>query len=101
MTDPFFLWKKSFLWPTTSKVSFQLRLLAKVGCYLSPTDCEQVIPAFITSRLENSISLYVGVDQLLLHRLQLLQNSAVLSFLTGARKRNISLVLASLHWRAF
>ena len=77
---------------------FQLRLLASVKPYLSPTDLEKVIHAFISSRLDYCNSLYVGLDQRSLRRLQLVQNAAA-RLLTGTKKReHISPVLASLHW---
>ena len=44
--------------------------------YLSPNDVETVINAFSFSRLDYCNALYVGLDQHLLRRLQLVQNSA-------------------------
>lgn len=77
---------------------FQLRLLAKVKPYRLRKDFERVIHAFITSRLDYCNSLYVGLDQSSLHRLQLVQNAAA-RLLTGTKKReHITPVLASLHW---
>ncbi len=76
----------------------QLQLLAKVKPYLSFKDLERVIHAFISSRLDYCNSLYVGLDQCSLHRLQLVQN-AVAHLLTGTKKwDHITPVLASLHW---
>ena len=50
------------------------------------------------SRLDYCNSLYFGVDQCLLHRLQLVQNAAA-RLLTGIRRYDhIAHVLASLHW---
>ena len=81
---------------------FHLRLLAKVKPYLRPwldqLNLEKVIHAFITSRLDYCNSLYVGIDQAELNRLQLVQNAAA-HFLTGTKKReHITPVLSSLHW---
>ena len=77
---------------------FQLRLLARVKPYLSPSDLEKVIHALISTRLDYCNSLYVGLDQRSLRRLQLVQNAAA-RLLTGTKKReHISPVLASLHW---
>ncbi|KAK0151915.1 hypothetical protein N1851_006719 [Merluccius polli] len=77
---------------------FYLRTLSKVKGYLSRRDLEIVIHALINSRLDYCNSLYVGLDQSLLYRLQLVQNAAA-RLLTGKRKRDhISPVLASLHW---
>ena len=57
-----------------------------------------MVHAFISSKLDYCNSLYSGLDQSLLHRLQLVQNAAA-RLLTGKRKfDHISPVLASLHW---
>ena len=81
------------------KASFyQLKVLAKVKPFLSPRDLEKVTHAFVTSRLDYCNSLYVGMGQAQISRLQLVQNAAA-RLLTGTRKReHISPVLASLHW---
>ncbi len=81
------------------KTSFyQLRLLAKIKGYLPPKDPERVIHAFITTQLDYYNSLYFGIDQSLLHRLQLMQNAAA-RLLTGKHKRDhFTLVLALLRW---
>ncbi len=77
---------------------FQLRLLARIKPYLTSKDFECIIHAFITTRLDYCNSLYVGLGQSSLHRLQLIQNLAA-RLLTGKRKRDhITPVLASLHW---
>ena len=77
---------------------FQLRLLAKVKPYLPPKDLERVIHALITSRIDYCNSLYFGIDQASLHRLQVVQNAAA-RLLTGTRKFDrISPVLSDLHW---
>lgn len=77
---------------------FQLRLLGKVKPYLPPSQLERVVHALITSRLDYCNSLYYGLDQLSIHRLQLVQNAAA-RLLTGTRRReHITPVLSSLHW---
>uniref|UniRef100_A0A3B3D322 Reverse transcriptase domain-containing protein n=1 Tax=Oryzias melastigma TaxID=30732 RepID=A0A3B3D322_ORYME len=80
---------------------FQLRRLTKVKPFLSQQHFETVIHAFITSRLDYCNSLYFGISQSSLSRLQLVQNAAA-RVLVGARKRDhITPVLASLHWLHF
>uniref|UniRef100_A0A3P9BFF7 Reverse transcriptase domain-containing protein n=1 Tax=Maylandia zebra TaxID=106582 RepID=A0A3P9BFF7_9CICH len=77
---------------------YHLRRLARLKSFLSRQHLETVIHAFISSRLDYCNSLYVGVSQSLLSRLQLVQNAAA-RLLTGTRKReHITPVLASLHW---
>lgn len=77
---------------------FHLRSIAKLKNILSSKDLEVAIHAFVTSRLDYCNSLYCGLPQSSLSRLQIVQNAAA-RLLTGSRKRDhISPVLASLHW---
>lgn len=77
---------------------YHLRLLSKVKPFLSFNLFEQVMHAFISSRLDYCNALYKGISQRTLSRLQLVQNSAA-RLLTGTRKReHITPILASLHW---
>nr|XP_054602450.1 uncharacterized protein LOC129164886 [Nothobranchius furzeri] len=77
---------------------FHLRRLANIKPILSRAHLERVLHAFVISRLDYCNSLYSGLCQSSLRRLQVVQNSAA-RFLTGTRKRDhISPVLASLHW---
>ena len=55
---------------------FQLRLPAKVQHYLRRADLEKVTHTFTSSRLDYCNSLYVGIGQSELNRLQLVQNAA-------------------------
>lgn len=77
---------------------FHLRQLAKVKPFLSLHHFEILIHAFITARLDYCNALYVGVNQTLLTRLQMVQNAAA-RLLVGVKKReHITPILASLHW---
>ena len=77
---------------------YQLRIISKVKSYLPQKQLEMLIHAFISSRLDYCNSLYIGIDQASLKRLQLVQNAAA-RLLTSTRKRDhITPVLASLHW---
>ena len=67
---------------------FLLWLLAKVKPYLSKIDLEQVTGSFIATQSDNCHSLYAGLDQSFLGRLQLVPN-AVTQLLTGSRKKGI------------
>ena len=74
---------------------FHLRRLAKVKPFLAHGYFET---AFIQSRLDYCNTLYAGVSQSFLSRLQLVQNAAAY-LLTSKRKReHITTILASLHW---
>ncbi len=64
--------------------------------FLSFSDLEKVIHAFIMVRLDYCYSLYVGVCQTALNRLQLVRNVAAR---LGTRKReHICPILSSLGW---
>ncbi len=77
---------------------FQLRLLSKAKPFLSFKDFENVIHAFILSRLDYSNSHYFGIRQTAISRLQLVQNAAA-RLLSGVKKReHITHILRSLHW---
>ncbi len=80
---------------------YQLRVISKLKSFLSFQDLEKVIHAFITSRLDYCNSLYSGLPQSSLSRLQLVQNAAA-RLLTGAKKYDhVTPILASLHWLPF
>ncbi len=77
---------------------FQLRLLSKAKSFLSFKELERVIHAFASSRLDYCNSLYMGISQSNINRLQMVQNAAA-RLLTGTRRfDHISPVLCSLHW---
>ncbi len=77
---------------------YQLRTLVKMKSFLSFTNFERVIHAFITTRLDYCNSLYLGISQSSINHLQIVQN-ATARVLTGARKHeHITPVLKSLHW---
>lgn len=50
---------------------YQLRNIAKINHFISVTELEKVIHAFISSRLDNCNSLYTCLSQKSLHQLQL------------------------------
>ena len=77
---------------------FQLRQISKIKPFLSRLDLEKVSHALISSRLDYCNSLYSGITNASLNRLQLVQNAAA-RLLTGTRRwDHITPVLASLHW---
>ncbi len=77
---------------------YQLRALAKVKTFLSFKHFETAIHAFIHSRMDYCNSLYLGINNSSISRLQMVQNAAA-RLLTGVRKyEHITPVLMSLHW---
>lgn len=77
---------------------FYLTLLSKIKFFLSFKDLERDIHAFIFSRLDYCNSLYIGLPQFFMSRLQMIENAAA-RFLTGVPKQeHVMLILASLNW---
>ena len=77
---------------------FQLRRISKIKPVLSPQDLEKVIHALVASRLDYCNSLYLGITDKSLNRLQLVLNASA-RLLTGTKKyESIRPKLATLHW---
>ena len=74
------------------------RNLFRIRKYLNKESADTVVHAFITSKLDYCNSLFYGLPNYQLRKLQLLQNMAA-RFVTGARKfDHISPLLEKLHW---
>ncbi len=77
---------------------FQIRTMTKVKPFLLFYDFERVMHTFVSSRLDYYNSMYVGINQSTLSRLQIVQNAAA-RLLTGSQKRDhITPILSFLHW---
>ena len=80
------------------KASYSLYRIGRIRKLLDQNSAEKLIHAFITSQIDYCNSLLYGIDDQLLVRLQLIQNSAA-RLLTGTKKHDhISHVLQNLHW---
>ncbi|XDV14238.1 hypothetical protein PO909_002414, partial [Leuciscus waleckii] len=78
--------------------SFHLKNISKLRHMLSMTNAEQLVHAFMTSRLDYCNALLGGCPARLINKLQLVQNAAA-RVLTRTRKYDhISPVLSTLHW---
>ncbi len=67
---------------------YQLRIISKLKSILSFRDLETIIHAFVSSRIDYCNSVYIGIAQGQLSRLQLVQNAAA-RFLTRTKKREL------------
>ena len=75
-----------------------IRNINKIKSFLSADNLKTAVNALVYSRLDYCNALYSGVNQNLIHRLQLVQNAAA-RLITGTRKYDhITPVLAALHW---
>jgi len=66
--------------------------------FLSRCDLETAIHAFISSRLDYCNTLYIGLSQTFLHRLQLVQNVAARLLTNTPKHDHITPVLYTLRW---
>ena len=77
---------------------YHLPNIAKIRKFISFKNCETLIHAFVTSKLDYCNSLLSGLSQNQIQRLQYVQNSAA-RLLTGTRKYDsITPILRELHW---
>ena len=81
-----------------SSCFFQLRLIAKIKPFLSFQDLHRLIILLVFSRLDYCNSLYTGISEETISRLQLVQNAAARLLKGTKRREHISPILASLHW---
>ena len=77
---------------------YHLHNIAKIRKFISFKDCETLIHAFVSTKLDCCNSLLSGLLQNQIQKLQYVQNSAA-HLLTGTRKYySIAPILKELHW---
>lgn len=77
---------------------YQLHLLSKTKHFLSATSLEMAVHAFFTWRLDYCNSLYCGIAQSQITRLQLVQNAAARFITNSCKYDHITPILRALHW---
>ena len=82
----------------TKTAFYQLKNISRVKGFMSQTDQEKLIHAFISSRLDYCNSLLTGLPQKSIKQLQLIQNAAAQVLTRTKRSEHITPVLKSLHW---
>ena len=83
---------------TIKSCSYHIRNLGKIRKYLNQQATEQLVHAFISSRLDMGNALLYGLPNNLIRRLQLKQNTAA-RLVTGTKvSMHISPILSDLHW---
>ena len=76
----------------------QLKILAKIRRFLDRKSLEILIHSFITTRIDYCNSLLCGINDRLVRKLQLLQNSCARLLAGFSRFDHITPVLCDLHW---
>ena len=77
---------------------FHLRNVAKIRKFLTHRQCEILIHAFISSKLDYCNVLLSDLQQSQINRLQHVQNSAARLLTATSRYEHVTPVLRSLHW---
>ena len=78
--------------------SFGLHKIGSIRRYLDQSATERLIHAFVMSRIDNCNGLLYGLSDLLLGRLQRIQNSAARLVTRTRSHESISPILHTLHW---
>jgi len=93
-----FLTMESHVSNVCKSVSYALYRISRIRKFLSRTDTESLIHAFVTSRIDNSNSMLYNLPECLTRRLQLLQNSAARLVTRTRLNEHITPILHQLHW---
>ena len=77
---------------------YQLRKIGKLRPYLDRKATESLVHSFITSRIDNNNSLYLGLPDYMIRRLQVLHNAAARLIMRLPKHNHITPTLQELHW---
>lgn len=77
---------------------FHIRNIGKIRKFLDTASCEQLIHAFVTSRLDLYNSLLIGLPRVVISKLQRVQNIAARVITRTAKTHHITPLLELLHW---
>ena len=83
---------------TVRSCYFNIRNIGKIRKYIDEDACKTLVQSLVTSRLDYANALYAGLPHSVLHRLQLVQNSAARHITRTSRREHIKPVLCKLHW---
>ena len=78
--------------------NMQLRSIGEIRKYLSTDAAQNLIHAFITSRLDNGNSLLYGLPDYMIQKLQRVQNKAARILSRTPKYNHITPILKTLHW---
>jgi hypothetical protein len=83
----------------TCKTSFyHIRNISKIRKFLSVKSTEILVHSFVSSHLDNCNSLYYGLPEYLINRLQAVQNASARLITLSRKHDHITPILIELHW---
>ena len=77
---------------------FQLHNIAKIRHCLTVNACKTIVHALVTSKLDYGNAVLFGINERLINKLQMTQNSAARLIMRQRRRDHITPVLIALHW---
>ena len=77
---------------------YRIRNIGKVRQYITNDACKILVQALVTSRLDYGSALLQGLPQVLIERLQRIQNCAARLITWSRKSEHITPVLRELHW---
>ena len=77
---------------------FQLHNIAKIRHCLTVNACKTIVHALVTSKLDYGNAVLFGINERLINKLQITQNSAARLIMRQRRRDHITPVLIALHW---
>ena len=82
-----------------SQCFYHLKNISKIRRYLSDSDAQKLVHAFVSSKLDYCNAILSGIKQTTVKKLQRVQNYAVkLACSPSQRKKNVDDILHELHW---
>ena len=82
----------------TKSCFHQILNIDKIGPFITENDCKTLVCSLVTSRLNYGNALLYGVNNCILSKLQLVQNTAARLISRRKKHESITPVLISLHW---
>ncbi|CAB4028470.1 Hypothetical predicted protein, partial [Paramuricea clavata] len=77
---------------------FALRNVGKIRRYINQNDCEKLVHAFITSKLDSCNSILFELPAVEIDKLQRVQNAAARLVVGGKKYDHVTPILKQLHW---
>ena len=81
-----------------SAANYEIRKIASVRNYLTLPAVSQLASTLVLSRIDYCNSLFVGLPDTELSRLQIVQNNAARMIFRRSKRHNVSPLLQQLHW---